>query len=234
MVENFAALGAFLAKYGWLTKLRPQALADPLIRLLSHRKLIECQGLRLYIDPLSDLGRVILTENIYEADVVEVFRQEIRPGDVVFDIGANEGFYSALAASLAGPSGTVIAVEPQSRLYEVLTINLALNAQGRTNIYMAAIHDDSGATVELSLTPLSNTGASSLVRPYRWSGATEQADTISVDDIFHAEDIDVIDFIKIDVEGFEHEVIKSMGKLFESKSVRCIFISIVLTILFGE
>lgn len=227
LAENFAALGEFLARYGWLTRLRPQALADPLIKLLSpyeHRKLIECQGLRLYIDPLSDLGRAILTEQVYEADVVAIFKQEIRPGHVVFDIGANEGFYSALAASLSGSGGTVIAVEPQSRLYEILTINLALNAAGRSKVYMAAIDDNSGGTVALSLTPLSNTGASSLVRPYRWSGATELADTISIDDIFDAEDIPRIDFMKIDVEGYEHEVINSMEKLFQSRSVKTIFI----------
>ena len=210
-----------------MTRLRPQALADPLIKLLSpyeHRKLIECQGLRLYIDPLSDLGRAILTEQVYEADVVAIFKQEIRPGHVVFDIGANEGFYSALAASLSGAEGAVIAVEPQSRLYEILTINLALNAAGRCKVYMAAIDDNSGGTVALSLTPLSNTGASSLVRKYRWSGATELADTISIDDIFDAEDIPRIDFMKIDVEGYEHEVINSMEKLFQSRSLKTIFI----------
>ena len=156
--------------------------------------------------------------------MVKIFRQEIRPGNVVFDIGANEGFYSALAASIVGPDGIVVAVEPQSRLYEFVNINLALNATGMFNVYMAAISDNTGEKVELSLTPLLNTGASSIVRSYRWSTATELVDTFSIDDIFERENLEVIDFIKIDVEGFEFEVINSMEKLFMNKSVKCIFI----------
>lgn len=223
LASNRRHLERFLARFGWLIRLRPQVLANPLIKLVSphdHRRLIDCDGLRLYIDPMSDLGRSIIRHRSYEPDVVKIFKENVRPGDVVFDIGANEGYFAALAASLVGREGLVVAVEPQSRLYDILSINLTLNAVGRTSVYAAAVDAESGNSLNLSLTPLSNTGASSIVRQYRWSRATELVQTVSMEDIFKREELSSIDFIKIDVEGFEYEVINSLESLLKRKCVR--------------
>src|SRR5688572_30216264 len=49
---------------------------------------------------------------VYEARAIELFRQQVRPGDVVFDVGACFGAYSLLASRLVGPRGQVYAFEP--------------------------------------------------------------------------------------------------------------------------
>ncbi len=51
-------------------------------------------------------------EDDYERDVSALFRARLRPGDHVLDLGANIGYFSMLSASLVGPTGSVIAVEP--------------------------------------------------------------------------------------------------------------------------
>lgn len=225
--RNRLSLERLLQRHGWLIRLRPQTLANPLVRLLSphdHRRIIECADLRLYVDALSDLGRSLLRDGTYEPDVVDIFKREVGPGDVVFDVGANEGFFSALAARLVGDRGVVVAVEPQSRLHDILMINLALNASGRTVVYPNVVDVNPGATVELSLTPLSNTGATSVVHRYRWGRATEKVATISIDDIVEREKLSFVSLIKIDVEGYEYEVIRSMQKTLDSNIIRKIFI----------
>ncbi len=57
------------------------------------------------------VGRYV-REDDYERDVSALFRARLRPGDHVLDLGANIGYFSMLSASLVGPAGSVIAVEP--------------------------------------------------------------------------------------------------------------------------
>ena len=47
-----------------------------------------------------------------EPDVVRFFEQTIQPGDTVFDLGANVGYFTLIAAALTGPDGRVVAYEP--------------------------------------------------------------------------------------------------------------------------
>ena len=57
------------------------------------------------------VGRHVRADD-YEPDVSALFRARLRPGDHVLDLGANIGYFSMLSASLVGPGGSVIAVEP--------------------------------------------------------------------------------------------------------------------------
>lgn len=51
----------------------------------------------------------------------------IRPGDVILDVGANIGDFTVLSSWLTGPQGSVIAIEPNPFYYEILNRNIALN-----------------------------------------------------------------------------------------------------------
>ena len=72
----------------------------------------------------------------YERELQEVFTAHVRPGDVVFDVGANVGFYSLLAARLVGPKGRVVAFEPAARNVALLEQHLRLNRV--TNVIVIA------------------------------------------------------------------------------------------------
>src|SRR5688572_25202486 len=63
----------------------------------------------------------------YESDKRQLFESSITPGDVVFDIGANVGFYTLLASDLVGSSGHVYSFEPVPRNIEFLNEHLSLN-----------------------------------------------------------------------------------------------------------
>ncbi|MGE0256295.1 MAG: FkbM family methyltransferase [Alphaproteobacteria bacterium] len=210
-----ARLAAIRRRCAWLLSLRPQFLATPLLKLLSpyeRRTIVDVEGMRLYLDPLSHLAGTILRDGSYEAATAALFRCEIAAGDVVLDIGANEGYFAVLAAQLAGPGGTVIAVEPQSRLLDVLRINLALNGGAAAEVFHCAV-GTGGGDVEISLTPVSNTGASSIVRRYRWSTESERVPVCSVEAILAAVGKTRADFVKVDVEGNEAAVIAALQPL---------------------
>ncbi len=79
-------------------------------------------------DPLNFRLKLLL--NQWEPETVAFFRKVIKPGMVVLDIGAHVGYYSRLFATLVGPDGLVIAVEPHPETFLFLKKNL----QGYSNV----------------------------------------------------------------------------------------------------
>jgi FkbM family methyltransferase len=206
-----------------LRRLRPNILATSLRKLLlpsERRGVIQIEGVgKLYVEPVSRLGRAILADGAYEPETVALFHEHVRPGDTVFDIGANEGIMSACAATLVGVGGCVVAIEPQSRLLDVLEINLALNSTGKYHIVHGAISDRDDDRVSVALYAETNPGASSIVRKFRWNTKSEEVPTFTIEHVAKLYGIDRIDFVKIDVEGYEPEVVRALHPLFADRRI---------------
>ena len=210
---NLAMLRSVHRRHGWLSRIRPQVLAEPLYRLLGPvgtRAIVDYSGVRLFIDPFSTLGRTIVEGGEFEPETARLVRESVPRGGTFLDVGANEGVFSALALAVAGPEGRVLAIEPQSRLCDVIEINLALNGGGpNSRIFRNAVADTDGRSLVLNLGPTSHSGGSSIAGGYRWSNRRETVTSRSIDSIL-AECGDLaVDLMKVDVEGFEDEVIAS-------------------------
>ena len=85
----------------------------------------------------------------WEQPVVDAFAMAIRPGDVVYDIGAWIGPYTLLASKLTGPEGRVVSFEPDPVAREQLERNVALNRAENVQIVPVALADRNG-TARLS------------------------------------------------------------------------------------
>jgi FkbM family methyltransferase len=86
-----------------------------------------------------------LTLFVKEQGTVEWIRSTVQPGDVFYDIGANIGMYTLLAASRVGDAGKVYAFEPHVRNFTSLLQNVALNnLSGRVAPICSALHDTEG------------------------------------------------------------------------------------------
>ena len=208
-------------------------LVPPLIKELwervtsppAHRVIVQAAvSVRAYVHPHTHLGRNLLTTGRYEVETEDIFQSELRPGDVFLDIGANEGYLSALAATLVGPTGLVIAVEPQSRLQALIEINLRLNGATRFRIVHRAIGDTSTGTAQINLYPETNSGQSSLMKKPRfgWTAIRREQEEIrfiTPADILKDCAVERFDLIKVDVEGFEHTVVDALLPLIRAGRV---------------
>src|SRR5712692_81229 len=88
------------------------------------------------------LLRVLLST--YEREQTALFRRAVRPGDVVFDIGAHAGYYTLLASALVGPTGKVFAFEPDTRNYRMLEKQIAINRCSNVVLSSSAVSDSNG------------------------------------------------------------------------------------------
>jgi FkbM family methyltransferase len=91
-------------------------------------------------------GKVLrLFLGTYEPQQTALFERQIGPGDVVFDVGANAGYYTLLAARRVGPRGKVIACEPDPRIAAFLRLHVEANCLRNVTVVESALGVESGA-----------------------------------------------------------------------------------------
>lgn len=140
---------------------------------------------------------------------MQVYQAMLRQGMTVLDVGANIGLMSLLFSSEVGPSGTVHAFEPSGFTYGLLRHNLAMNAAENVVAHRMAVSDEVGQTdfvdPDASAIESLNFGTLSLDLKIRSEfGRTIRTEITTID----ALDLDVCDFIKVDVEGYEAAVVR--------------------------
>ncbi len=125
----------------------------------------EIEGSKMYLDPWdgSPMRRTFRSylSTPKEPETARLFKEVIRPGDTVVDIGANVGFFSLLAARLVGTAGRVYAFEPEPQNFALLTKNIALNGYTHVVAYRKAVWRRAGL-VKLYLSNALDTGAHTL------------------------------------------------------------------------
>lgn len=157
----------------------------------------------------------------YEAKFAKAVQQAVGPGDVVWDIGANLGLYTRVFLDLAGPDGKVIAFEPAPACFAAMqeTFKDVPNVQ----LMNMAMGNETG-TVEMELAMEANAPTHSLV-----SAASDETVAVAItrgDDLVAEEQAPVPNVIKIDVEGFEQEVLLGMAHLLRNKNVREVLLEV--------
>jgi len=211
-------------RYRWVLGVRPMVLADRVARLVlptERRRIIETDmGIKLYIDPFNNVGSSLLSLGTYEPETLDLLRAHIHPGDRCLDIGANEGLLSAFMGKLAGPTGMVACVEPQSRLRDIIEINLQINEIPCWHIFQNVLGGVEGDTTVLHLWPFLNTGASGLTRKAKFGNTSEAVDFISPEAICSQCEVDGFDMVKVDVEGFEHKVVAVLQPLMKAGKIK--------------
>jgi FkbM family methyltransferase len=131
----------------------------------------------------------------YEYEKQKAFSEAVKPGDVVYDIGANVGFYTLLASVLVGPSGRVVAFEPLPRNLRYLRKHLGLNGCGNVMVMPVAVSDCAGRA---GFDPGDDPSGGALCD----HGAIE-VETVALDRLARSKIIPGPDVIKVDVEGGE-------------------------------
>jgi len=141
---------------------------------------------------------------------LEFLVEAVHPGDVVYDIGANVGLYSMLLSKAVGPSGQVIAFEPDSRNATRLNENAMLNGLTNFRCFRTALGEANHfGTLHLrDDDPCQSTLLAHLPRDERSS--EEVVDVVAGDDFRVKRTLPFPRAVKIDVEGYELNVIRGL------------------------
>jgi FkbM family methyltransferase len=157
----------------------------------------------MWWDPLSG-GKVLrVLGGTYEREQTELFATHVRPGATVLDVGAHVGYYTLLAARLAGTDGRVLAFEPEPGNAERLRRHVALNRLGQVEVVEAAVAARPGAA---SFARGTGSGTGRLM-----ARGDSEVRTVAIDDEVAARGIRPA-VIKIDVEGAERIVLEGADR----------------------
>lgn len=148
-------------------------------------------------------------------DEIKFLRRVIEPGWKAIDIGANHGVYTLVIANLAGPAGHVWAFEPASSTARLLAAGVAVNGFSNVTLQQSAVSDFSG-TAELSLND--NSEANKLTGAATPAGAAETVAVVTLDQSRLQHGWRGIDFIKLDAEGQEMNVLRGGREFLVSES----------------
>lgn len=146
-----------------------------------------------------------------ELPVQEVLAQHLAPGAVFYDVGANVGFLTVIAARLVGPTGTVYAFEPVPENAAVIRRNASANGFQNIQVIEVALANH-GGTGELALAAYSGGAVlAEVAKPPDWVGML-RVKLSSIDDLVELDGLQPPSFVKIDVEGAELGVLEGMER----------------------
>lgn len=145
-----------------------------------------------------------------ELPVQTEMAKHLSPGDVFYDVGANTGFFSLIAARIVGPQGHVCAFEPLAPNAAAIADNARLNAMTQLRVFEVAVGSEARQD-ELLVTEWDGGGALSRY-PVGPSGSVSRTPVrvVPLDEFIPERGLPLPTFVKIDVEGAELEVIEGM------------------------
>lgn len=180
--------------------------------------------------PLNKEDFIVMTK--HEEEIIGIFRP--KEGDIVVDIGAHMGRYTIPSAKSVGVSGKVIAVEAHPYNFGILQHNLKLNKLTNVSALNRAVYskkanlklylpdEDLGYTMHHSLMTnyLSTKYNNEIERKY----VEVEADTL--DNLLKSSGITTVNWIKIDVEGAEYEVLKGAREILSTNKPISILVEV--------
>ncbi len=183
-------------------------------------------GMRFVLYPWDRPYLLHLIRRTYDLAEFQAIPRLVHAGDVAFDVGAHIGEYSVLLDRLCGPDGRVWAFEPVPETYWRLRETLALNRCANVAPIQKAICGKVGAVrmnlFEPQFSMWNTLGTPSMITPEgrRVSpGQSVEVPSETLDHFCDAEQIERINFLKVDVEGFEQLVFRGAERLLRERRV---------------
>lgn len=168
-------------------------------------ELIHRSGLRIKLRPDTDDLRIVKSNFVkknYTRDFVPITKDSI-----VVDVGAHIGSFSIMAAKSAYK---VLAFEPEPNNYRMLKKNMERNHLKNMSIFEMAVSGISGYH-DIYTYQGGSSADYSLYKRGITNIKTGRIPTISVEDIIRREDLPRIDFLKLDCEGAEHDILRNIS-----------------------
>ena len=198
-----------LAEFVYCYLLRPwplRQLTNWTIRQLLPKQ-VDIHGATVVLNPTDPVVSGALHFGVYEKAETRFFQSACRDGMTFLDVGANLGYYTALAARAVGPNGRVLAVEPDPDSFGYLEQTIAANAVGNVEAFPVAA-SDAPAMLPLYIST-DNRGDNRLYASDEERPQVE-IEARPLDALLRENKIETVDLIKIDVQGYEPKVIAGL------------------------
>ena len=178
-------------------------------------------GARLEVNANEGIGRELVRQNLFDIAVTEACWRLLRPGDLAVDVGANVGYLTSLFAARVGSHGSVVSFEPHPRIFERLSRNTRNFRQdpdtARIQLHECALGDRDGTARLLQPEVFGINEGSSTVVPQAGASGGFDIRLTRLDTAIPDRDIALL---KIDVEGFEGQVLAGAESLLKRGKIR--------------
>lgn len=175
-------------------------------------------GSKLRVDPKDDVGRCIYYFGVWEPNLTAWIAHSLSPGDTFVDVGANIGYFSALAAGIVKGQGSIVSIEGMPRTCDVLKANFQLNRIRNGRIVPMAVWDGVG-NIEMFGPCTGVVGTASAIKSSaeKWDYKSKvMVPCAPLSSILTTEEIKAARIVKIDVEGAEWRVVSGMSELMKN------------------
>ena len=168
-------------------------------------------ALAFQVEWKDQIARDVCLLGVYEPQETALLGELLQPGMTFVDVGANWGYFTLLAAHLTGPTGRVIALEPDPRLVPFLRRNVDVNGLAHVEVLSVAAAARAGSFTLLGHdASAENRGTSRLTHERSEGGASFRVATAPLDALLDARDIRTVDLLKMDIEGAEALALEGM------------------------
>jgi FkbM family methyltransferase len=156
------------------------------------------------------IGRSLELYGEWSEGEISLFQQLLEPGMIAVDAGANIGTHTLALARIVGPTGAVIAFEPQRIVFQTLAANAALNSLTNVSCQQRALGEKLALVRVPPLNYTQDNNFGGLTLGEHWT-VGETVEVIRIDDL----NLAVCHLMKIDVEGMELEVLRGAAATIE-------------------
>jgi FkbM family methyltransferase len=181
-----------------------------LIEFPPFNQLADCRyGRMLFNRNDRYIGKSLNLYGEYSEAEIDLFRQVVKPGSLVVEVGANIGTHTLFFARQVGLEGAVVSFEPQRVVFQSLCANMALNSVANVQCFHKAVGAEPGEILVPSLDSTREENYGGLSLEGRQHG--EPTPMVTVDCL----SLDRCTLLKVDVEGMEREVLAGAAKTIE-------------------
>ena len=197
--------------YTEILKPRPLRVLTNAILLRIIPRVTHVGPATLHLDPEDPVLSGAVALKVYEPSELHFFLQHCRGDMTLVDVGANIGLYTSLAMHTLSGRGRIVSVEPRPQTFAYLEKNIAANrpaAGPRVDAFRVAAAPESGRRV-LFQNP-ENKADNRVYESNDFAWETTEVETRPLDDLLAGQGISEIHFLKIDVQGYEQMVVRSI------------------------
>lgn len=181
----------------WLRCQQPESLGSGRrIRRLGQYWLVE--------DLENQVEEALFYGKTYDAQTLAMALRCVDKGSHIIDIGANIGFFSVILSRIVGESGCVVAFEPSPRFHPRLLANVKVNGLRNVIPIQLALADEAGHTRLISTHSSASVVSDFGMTPTR----KDRVSTETLDRILSTLELPKLDLIKLDVDGYDHKVLR--------------------------